>query len=169
MNGLPTESSHLLYHPVINDPEASSPSPQRRQDSSIICSCKHLCLPSKAAILILFWTAVVDTVYNVVLILAAVIADTWSLSPDISISANYYLPYAILAFVSMLYPLSGFIADVCCGRLKAVLTGLCLIFTFILLLCLVETLVLIKPRSLGSYKYFVTVYYTVPLLMQMEL
>ena len=159
MNGLPTvELSHLLYHPVINDPEASSPSPQRRQESS--CSCKHLCLPSKAAILIIFWTAVVGTVYNVVLILAAVIADTWSLSPDISISANYYLPYAILAFVSMLYPLSGFIADVCCGRLKAVLTGLCLIFTFILLLCLMETLVLIKPHSLGVLQYFVIVYYT---------
>ena len=152
MNELPTESSHLLHHPVINDSEASSPSESPQ--------CKHLCLPSKAAVLILFWTAVVGTVYNVVLILAAVIADTWSLSPDISISANYYLPYAILAFVSMLYPLSGFVADVYCGRLKAVLTGLCLIFTFILLLCLVEILVLIKPHSLGFYEYSVTVHYT---------
>ena len=122
MDKLPTESSHLLHHPVINEPSFS---PQRQQESS--CACKHLCLPSKAAILMIFWTAVVGVVHNLVLILAFVLVDTRPLSPGISISANDYLLYAILAFVSMLYPLSGFIADVCCGRFKAVLTGLCLI------------------------------------------
>ena len=60
----------------------------------------------------------------------------------------------------MLYPLSEFIADVCCGRLKAVLTGLCLIFAFILLMCLVEIIVLIKPHSLAFYEYSMKVHYT---------
>jgi hypothetical protein len=122
-----------------------------------LCHCKHLCLPSKAAILIIFWTAAVGIVYNSVVLVAVVIIDTKPLSSqtDISISANDCLPYAILAFaiVSMFYPLSGYIADhdVCCGRLKSVTTGLCLIFTFMLLLCLVEILVLIKPYSIVTF------------------
>ena len=40
------------------------------------------------------------------------------------------LPYAILALVMMFYPLSGFIADVCCGRLKAVIISLICILSF---------------------------------------
>ena len=150
MNELSTESSHLLHYPAINDSEAS-PSPQLRQQvSSRSCSCKHLCLPSKAAILIIFWTAV-----------AAVLVDTHPMSPDISITANDCLPYAILAFVSMLYPLSGFVADVCCGRFKTVLTGLCLIFAFILLIFLVEILVLIKTNHLSFYELSVTLHYNI--------
>ena len=34
------------------------------------------------------------------------------------------LSYVILALVMMFYPLSGFIADICCGRLKAVVISL---------------------------------------------
>jgi hypothetical protein len=86
------------------------------------------------------------------------IIDTKLLSPDtVSISANDCLPYAVLAFVSMFYPLSGFIADVRCGRLKSVTIGLCLIFTFMLLLCLVEILVLIKPHSITFHETSMTV------------
>jgi peptide/histidine transporter 3/4 len=91
-----------------------------------------------------------------------VIIDTNPLSKDISISANDCIPYAILAFVSMFYPLSGFIADVRCGRLKSVTIGLCLIFTFKLLLCLVEISMLIKSYSIitfHEYSIFFTVHF----------
>ena len=129
MNQQPTESSRLLRQRAL-----SVPLPHGHWKKSR--SCQHLCLPSKAAILIIFWTAFVGTLYNYVLLLAATIVDTTQISPDNSISANAYLPYTILAFVSMLYPLSGFIADVYCGRLKVVAVGLCFILTFLLLVCL---------------------------------
>ena len=136
------ESSCLLQQPVYNEPLQ-----QGWQESS--CSCKHLCLPFKAAILTIFWTVAVGTTYNLVLLLTVMLVDTRPLSPDISISANDCLPYAILALVTMLYPLSGFTADVCCGRLKVVVISLCFILTFILLLCFIEILVLVsEPRSI---------------------
>ena len=150
MNQLPTESSSLLCHPVINETSL-----QNQQKSS--CSCKHLCLPSKAAILMIFWTAAVGMVYNLVLLLAVALVYTrpLSISSNISLSINDYLPYAILAFVSMLYPLSGFIADVCCGRLKVFVTGLCFILTFVLLVCLSEIILLVgKSHSLTTYTIF---------------
>ena len=101
MNKLPTESSHLLHHPVINEPSPRE-SPRRQQESST--HCKHFCFPSKAAILVIFWTAAVGIVHNSVLLMTVAVTDAKSLSPDISISANC-LPYAILAFISMFYPL----------------------------------------------------------------
>ena len=157
MNELPTESSHLLHHPVIN---GSSPrdSPRRQQESSTCC--KHFCLPSKAAILVIFWTAAVGIVHNSVLLVTVAVTDAKPLSPDISITANYCLPYAILAFISMFYPLSGYIADVRCGRLKSVTTGLCLIFSFIVLLCLIEISVIAKPHSITFHEYSVRVHHT---------
>ena len=136
MNQLSTESSCLLQQPVINEA-----TPQSLQERST-CSCKHLCIPSKAAILMIFWAAVVGAVYNSVILVTVVIVDTKPLAPNISISANDCLPYAILALVTMFYPLSGFIADVCCGRFKTVVIGLCFILAFVILMCLVEIVML---------------------------
>ena len=51
------------------------------------------------------------------------------------VSAAIYesITYAVLAFIMMFYPLSGLIADVCCGRLKTVAISLTafLIFLFV--------------------------------------
>ena len=152
MNELPTESSHLLHHPAPRE------SPQRQQESSMCC--KDFCLPSKAAILVIFWTAAVGIVHNSVLLVTVAVTDAKPLSPDISISANYCLTYAILAFISMFYPLSGYIADVRCGRLKSVTTGLCLIFSFIVLLCLIEISMIAKPHSITFHEYSVRVHHT---------
>ena len=145
MNQLSTESSRLLQQPVI-----SEASPQSQLKSST-CSCEYLCLPSKAAILMIFWAAVVGAVYNFVILVTVVIVDTKPLSPDISISANECLPYAILALVTMFYPLSGFIADACCGRLKMVVIGLCFILAFILLIFLTEIVVYATKLHFFNY------------------
>ena len=129
-----TESSHLLQQPVVNEPSQA----EHRQRRSSTFSCKHFCLPSKAAILIILWTAAVGAVYNLVLLVAAgTMITTNPLYSDIS-TVNDYLPYAILAFVTMLYPLSGFIADVYCGRLRVAVISLNFILTFTLLLCSLE-------------------------------
>ena len=136
MNQLSTESSHLLQRPDINEPSPQLQGEQSQQGNST-CSSKHLCLPSKAAILIILWTAAVGAVYNFVLLMAVIVMIA-IVPPDISITFNDYIPYAILVIVSMLYPLSGFIADVYCGRLRVAVVSLCFILGFLLLICFIE-------------------------------
>ena len=67
--------------------------------------------------------------------------------PNTTFSMYEPLPYAILALVMMFYPLSGFIADICCGRLKAVIISLiCILPFFIIMLVAISLLVSIsKP------------------------
>ena len=125
----PSESSLLLVDTASED---SSP----LQPKSVCISCplsKHLCLPSKAAILILLWTAIVGAMYYIFVGLAAVLqADRSQINSNVSKYDS--LPYAILALVMMLYPLSGFIADVCCGRLKTVAVSLVILLSCLIIL-----------------------------------
>ena len=127
----PTESSHLLVN------TASEDSSSALQQKSVCISClpsKHLCLPSKAAILILLWTAIVGAMYHNLVSLSALLVLS-NQTPNAVLSQYEPLPYAILAIVMMFYPLSGFIADVCCGRLQIVVISLvCLSICWILLL-----------------------------------
>ena len=114
-------------------------------------SWKHFYLPSKAAILIIFSAAAVGSVYYAVLGLTVVFIDSKPQSSSISISVNDGIPYAILAFVMIFYPLSGFIADVCCGRLKTVAVSLCLLLTFVLLTCLVGITIALTMKPSQDY------------------
>ena len=67
--------------------------------------------------------------------------------PNTTFSMYEPLPYAILALVMMFYPLSGFIADVCCGPLKAIIISLiCILSFFIIMLVAISLSVSIsKP------------------------
>ena len=127
----PSESTPL----VINTASEDSSSPLQQKNVCISCpSSKHLCLPSKAAILILLWIAIVGAIYYIFVGFAAVLEiDKWQINTNFSVYDP--LPYAIFAMVMMFYPLSGFIADVCCGRLKTVVISLVtLLFCLIILL-----------------------------------
>ena len=137
------ETSYLLRQPVD----------EKSHLKSFQQFCKHVCLPSKAAILVLLWTVMVGAVYSFVLITAAVLIFSKSESSSISISINDSLPYAILALVSVFYPLSGLIADVCCGRLKTVAVSLCCILAFVLLLCIIETIVLTTGLTYYNFSF----------------
>ena len=115
-----SESSHLLVN------TASEDSSSLLQRKSVCISCppsKHLCLPSKAAILILLWTIIVGATYHNLVGLSALLILS-NPTPSAILSEYEPLPYAVLAIVMMFYLLSGFIADVCCGRLKAVIISL---------------------------------------------
>ena len=91
--------------------------------------------------------------YNFVLLVAAALIDELPLSSDISISANHCLLHDILAFVTMLYVFSGFIADVYCGWLKVVVTGLCFVLVFAILMWLVEIVAFVTfTGQVGTYK-----------------
>ena len=129
-----SESSRLL----VNTASEGFSSPLQQKSACISCPrTKHLCLPSKAAILILLWTIIVGATYhNVVGFSAFLVLHIQQ--PSTNLPQYEPLVYALLALVTMFYPLSGFIADVCCGRLKAVVVSLIfnLSFCIIILVCL---------------------------------
>ena len=129
-------NSSEMTHLLIDSASTRADSPSLRQIRVRICSqSKHLCLPSKAAILILFWTGTVGVMYHVLIGLAAALFVIYPYT-NVTLSARQALSYAILAFIMMFYPLSGYIADVCCGRLKTVVTSLVLLLTSVVLLFL---------------------------------
>ena len=80
-------------------------------------------MPSKSAILILLWTAIAGMMYHTIIALFALSVFTAPL-PEIILSTFAPLPYALMAVVMMFYLLSGFAADVCCGRLRMVVISL---------------------------------------------
>ena len=93
--------------------------------------CKLLCVPSKTAILIIIWTATIGMLYNVILDIAMAMIYS-NVQGGISTSTFDSLMYAILGFVMMFYPLSGFIAGVYCGRLRTVFISMCLLFCYVI-------------------------------------
>ena len=99
---------------------------------------KSLCRFSKPVYLILTWTLIVGTIYAGILFIAAgFVAASAALRSNIFINDSLYISplsirQAVLALNAILYPLSGFLADVWCGRFKTVMVGLfCLLFSTI--------------------------------------
>ena len=129
---------------------------RRSPQQSIIRSrrlCSKICLPSKAATYVLFSAAVVGCIYYT--LMGVVIAFIVSSSPSFNFPLSVYfsLPYAILAIVMVFYPLSGFIADVYCGRYRIVKISLCLLLSFVILACCVEIMASGKLHSIKLYDY----------------
>ena len=110
-----------------------------------VCLCKALCIPSKAAILIIIWTATIGILYNF-LLCAAVVVTCSTTQTGISISMFDSLTYAILAIIMTCYPLSGFIADVYCGRLRTVIVSMCLLLCSVILTCLLDLIIILYPH-----------------------
>ena len=96
--------------------------------SGIYSALRQICQKYKAVLLILVWTVIVGE------LLAAQQVIIWMFIDEyVPTGANHFansvsspLAFAniILAVIAMLYPLSGFLADVYCGRFKTVMIGL---------------------------------------------
>ena len=105
------------------------------------CKPKHLCLSSKAAIVIILLAAVVGMIFNTIkdLVALSIIAGHYAHIMDIAILD--LIPYATLMIIMIFYPLSGFIADVYCGRFKIAMISLTFMLASLLLLGIVSILV----------------------------
>ena len=100
---------------------------------------RHLCLSSKAAILIILWTAMVGTAYTWLkdIVAVSILGSRYAHITDIAILDS--IPYVALTITMTFYPLSGFIADVCCGRFKTAIISLTLMllsFMFLGIACI---------------------------------
>ena len=94
--------------------------------------------------------------------------NTYTRKDGISVFVS--LPYAMFAIELMSYPLSGFIADVCCGRFKTVITGLIFLGVGLLLITVVSSLLLVflSIRDFTVFKGVDNVWYallSIPFLL----
>ena len=117
--------------PLLNQSPANL---QPQINKRICCRPQYICVSSKAAILIILWTAVVGTAYTSFKNLAALLINSSYYTGTVDVAVLALIPYVVLAIIMTFYPLSGFIADVCCGRFKTVMISLSLILlSFVLL------------------------------------
>ena len=107
------------------------------------------CLPlecawllSKPVLAIIFINAVIRASYTTI-IMATV--DGGYPGEDFSITIiGVYLSVAV---VTLFYPLSGFLADVCCGRYRVILTSICLLFAGSLIFSLIAAIKIILEST----------------------
>ena len=113
------------------------------------CSCQlleHTCLPSKAAIVLICLAAVVGamhTIFACVFAFGAVIVA----SQYIPESATVTISYLAMTITVVLYPVSGFFADVVYGRYKVMIFSMCLIVVSFILYFGAATLVVVSSTS----------------------
>ena len=128
-----------------------------RDKSPLRVCIKNTCLPSKAAVLIILWTILVGTVYSIITIILGFSIHGGKYSSSLDAGLFETTLHAVLAIVLTLYPISGFIADIYCGRLKTVVASA----IFILLsLVVISGVTLIMTLDDVQFYYSSTHYYT---------
>ena len=152
MTSSDTESSNLLPSDPIGDSQSSTLSSQQNV-IRLHDFFRKICLPSKAAIYVLFSAAIVGCIYYALMgtVVAFIVSSSSYL--DVPISVYFSLPYAILALVMVFYPLSGFIADIFCGRYRIIKISLCLLLSFLIFSCCVEIMAFAKLHSIKLYNH----------------
>ena len=95
----------------------------------LCCSPGGFCMTSKATILVLLWTVFVGALYIGFSVGFCVV---FSFILDLFTDSLPLLPYYIVVYSSsalcfIFYPLSGYFADVCCGRFKTITASLALL------------------------------------------
>ena len=135
-----------------------SPQTTRSYDKSLLkkaakkCLTNHLCLPSKAAILLILWIAWIGTLQTLITTAVAEYSLTAPHNHKENISEITVMVYAFLAVVMIIYLVSGFIADFCCGRYKIVMISISILTVATLLVC--PTALLIRGEDVGiKFKY----------------
>ena len=129
------EESDLLIQPVSSrEAQSSLLSPMSESPRSLsffsqlsCLSCK-ICFKSKSALLVLVWNVYVGALYTCLLDVFTVAGFMWQNQQKYPAEGEKFnvviwtvlSAYALLALTLLLYPVSGFLADVYCGRYKAV-------------------------------------------------
>ena len=151
--------------PLLNSPITT---PSLRERFALACILpRHLCLPSKAAVFIVVWSALVGAVGTLVLdfsIALGVYGKNFKFNGHkyhFNMFLNVFIPYACVALVLLVYPFSGLVADVCCGRYKTVVASMstllgsvgCFAFAGILFMICIDHLKEIphRLRTFGEY------------------
>ena len=112
------------------------------------CLSNHLCLPSKAAILLILWTAWIGTIQTLMTTSVEEYTLTAPHAYEENTSKYVVVLYTFLAVVMIVYPVSGFTADFCFGRYRFVMISISILTVATLLVC--PTALLIRGEDVGS-------------------
>ena len=119
----------------------------RNNDKSLLktttkkCLSNHLCLPSKAAILLILWIAWIGTIQTLITAGVEEYTMTAPHSYEEKISIIVSVLYAFFAVMMIIYPVSGFIADFCCGRYKIIMISVNILTAATVLFCPIALLI----------------------------
>ena len=141
------EKSSLLNHPVRSRAAQTSllsPIPELQGPLSLLrhlsCLSCNICVNSKASLLILVWSVLVGFIYltlvTVITVVGFVLRNNlkhYNTSINLAV-LSFTAGYAFLALVLLLYPVSGYVADIYYGRYKIVTFSLILIWLATILL-----------------------------------
>ena len=108
---------------------------------------KHICLPSKAAIILVCLAVVIGALHAVfvcVFVFIAVILVGGQYIPE---SVAIFTSYLVMAVTVFLYPLSGFIADVKYGRFRVMVASMCFIVISLLFMSGAISIYLVHPYT----------------------
>ena len=95
---------------------------------------KNICLPSKAAIILICLAVVVGAINIIFSVLSVLAAVVFVGGHHIDESLAIFISYVFISMAVILYPVSGFLADVFCGRYRMVMISMCFfIASFVLL------------------------------------
>ena len=130
-----------------------------------VCICNPLCLPSNAAILVILWTAVVGAVYSLTATMVAVNNLDGPHYYRTHTETSGSILYLYLAVIMLVYPVSGFIADVHCGRYKTITVSLSFITASTVLGCTIALILIGKFNNRTFRFYDALVRDEVPLLV----
>ena len=135
--------------PLLSAP----PSLLRRRMARLRCRPAHnLCIPSKAAVLIILWTIVITTAFAALICFLTI--NFYTIPHIYSVKVlDGSVTYVMVAALMMFYPLSGFIADVCCGRFKTIIISQTLTTISFILVC-IDALMTTNKNIGTSYKFY---------------
>ena len=172
MAGRFEESDRLLGHPdVPRERQEADPSSVSEFWQKILSLLKQLsCLPcnvcvnSKAAVLILVWSVFVGAISLGLLSsfgILGFILERNLRAPSVKFDVPVYTmvtAYAFLAIVLFVYPFSGYLADIHCGRYKAVSRSLFLLWIAMIFFSAVAIIVVTHDfKDFKLLKYSVSV------------
>ena len=105
---------------------------------------KHICLPSKAAFVLICLAVVVgaiDTIFSSLCVLAAILVVGYFIADE---SLAIFVFFLFSAIAVILYPVSGFLADVFCGRYRVIMISMCFFIASFVLLSGAAAIVLVS-------------------------
>ena len=138
--------------PLLSHQNTRSYNQSLRKKIAKKCLSNHLCLPSKAAILLILWITWIGTIQTLITTTVEEYTMTAPHPYKENTSKIIVVLYAFLAVVMIIYPVSGFIADFCCGRYKIIMISISILTVAILLVCPIA--LLIRGEDLGiKFKY----------------
>ena len=148
------------HQPLESQPLLSSVSqnePNRRGNVSPTCSpLIGLCLASKAAVLILSWTVFVGALQFTLSNLSLLSLVSGDLLPYkvVNLPSLFVIFYASLALLYLFYPLSGYFADVYCGRFRTIIASLALLLCILIILIPLSALYFLLNNLSSFWRIF---------------